>query len=98
MGHDPRFGHFSNGYERVASCGSPSAGVSTWGPAVLNDGMRAVVTCESCGLRQEVARAIPEPTTFHIVCHRCELSLLVTVTQADILTAESAVGAGLARR
>ncbi|MGA8207959.1 MAG: hypothetical protein WB801_01260 [Candidatus Dormiibacterota bacterium] len=45
-----------------------------------------------------MARAIPEPTTFHIVCHRCELSLLVTVTQADILTAESAVGAGSARR
>ncbi len=60
--------------------------------------MRAVVTCESCGLRQEVARAIPEPTTFHIVCHRCELSLLVTVTEADILTAAASVEAGSARR
>ncbi|HVB53946.1 MAG TPA: hypothetical protein VNF24_07100 [Candidatus Acidoferrales bacterium] len=60
--------------------------------------MRAVVTCESCGLRQEVARAIPEPTTFHIVCHRCELSLLVTVTEADIQSAAASVGAGSARR
>ena len=60
--------------------------------------MRAVVTCESCGLRQEVARAIPEPTVFHIVCHRCEQSLLVTVTEADILTAEASVGASSARR
>ena len=60
--------------------------------------MRAVVTCESCGLRQEVARVIPEPTTFHIVCHRCELSLLVTVTEADILTAAASVAAGAARR
>ena len=60
--------------------------------------MRAVVTCESCGLRQEVARAIPEPTTFHIVCHRCELSLLVIVTEADIRSAASSVTAGSARR
>jgi len=60
--------------------------------------MRAVVTCESCGLRQEVARAIPEPTTFHIVCHRCELSLLVTVTDADIRSAAASVATGSARR
>ncbi len=60
--------------------------------------MRAVVTCESCGKRQEVARAIPEPTTFHIICHGCEQSLLVTVTRADILTAEAAVRTGLVRR
>ncbi|MGH7667727.1 MAG: hypothetical protein ACRENY_07070 [Candidatus Dormibacteria bacterium] len=60
--------------------------------------MRAVVTCENCGLRQEVARAIPEPTQFHIICHRCELSLLVTVTDADIRSAAAAVEAGSARR
>jgi transcription elongation factor Elf1 len=60
--------------------------------------MRAVVTCESCGLRQEVARAIPEPTSFHIVCHRCELSLLVTVTEADIVSAAASVAASTARR
>jgi uncharacterized paraquat-inducible protein A len=59
--------------------------------------MRAVVTCESCGLRQEVARSIAEPTTFHIVCHRCEKSLMVTVTQSDIRTAAATVGAGSAR-
>ncbi|MGH7610072.1 MAG: hypothetical protein ACREOD_09115 [Candidatus Dormibacteria bacterium] len=60
--------------------------------------MRAVVTCESCAFRQEVARTIPEPTTFHIVCHRCEQSLLVTVTQADIHSAEASLGASSARR
>jgi hypothetical protein len=60
--------------------------------------MRAVVTCESCGLRQAVARAIPEPTTFHIVCHRCELSLLVTVTDADIRSAAASMVPTSARR
>lgn len=45
-----------------------------------------------------MARAIPEPTVFHIVCHRCERSLLVTVTEADILTAEASLGASSARR
>ncbi|MGA2872979.1 MAG: hypothetical protein ABSF27_05270 [Candidatus Dormibacteria bacterium] len=60
--------------------------------------MRAVVTCENCGLRQEVARAIPEPTTFHIICHSCEQSLLVTVTRADIRSAEAAVRTASARR
>ncbi|MGH7639430.1 MAG: hypothetical protein ACREN7_04470 [Candidatus Dormibacteria bacterium] len=61
--------------------------------------MRAVVTCENCGLRQEVARSIPQPTQFHIICHRCELSLLVTVTRSDIETAASAsLRAGSSRR
>ncbi|HUY09531.1 MAG TPA: hypothetical protein VMW80_08810 [Candidatus Dormibacteraeota bacterium] len=45
-----------------------------------------------------MARAIPEPTTFHIVCHRCELSLLVTVTDADIRSAAASVATGSARR
>ncbi|MGA7173500.1 MAG: hypothetical protein WCB86_00160 [Candidatus Dormiibacterota bacterium] len=45
-----------------------------------------------------MARAIPEPTTFHIVCHRCELSLLVTVTEADIRSAAASIAAGSARR
>jgi len=60
--------------------------------------MRAVVTCESCGLRQEVARAIPEPTTFHIVCQSCELSLMVTVTDADIRSAVASMVPTSARR
>ncbi|MGA9774921.1 MAG: hypothetical protein WBU92_03260 [Candidatus Dormiibacterota bacterium] len=51
--------------------------------------MRAVVTCEACGFRQEVAREIPQPTSFHIICHRCEQSLRVSVTPADIRTAEA---------
>jgi hypothetical protein len=51
--------------------------------------MRAVVTCEGCGFRQEVARDIPQPTSFHLICHRCEQSLMVSVTQADIRTAEA---------
>lgn len=51
--------------------------------------MRAVVTCEACGFRQEVARDIPRPTSFHLICHRCEQSLKVTVTDADIRTAEA---------
>ncbi|MHB1522670.1 MAG: hypothetical protein ACYCS9_03845 [Candidatus Dormibacteria bacterium] len=53
--------------------------------------MRAVVSCEACGFRQEVARDIPRPTTFHLVCHHCEQSLRVTVTAADIRTAEAMV-------
>jgi hypothetical protein len=36
-----------------------------------------------------VARDIPQPTNFHIICHRCEQSLVVSVTQADIRTAEA---------
>jgi len=55
----------------------------------LNCRMRAVVTCEGCGFRQEVARDIPQPTSFHLICHRCEQSLMVSVTQADIRTAEA---------
>ena len=53
--------------------------------------MRAVVTCEGCGFRQEVARDIPRPTNFHVICHRCEQSLTVNVTQADIRTAQALV-------
>jgi transcription elongation factor Elf1 len=51
--------------------------------------MRAIVTCECCGHRQTVARAIRRPEVFHIVCHDCERSLRVEVTAADIDTAET---------
>ncbi len=57
----------------------------------FNGTMRAVVSCEACGFRQEVARDIPRPTTFHLICHHCEQSLRVTVTAADIRTAEAMV-------
>lgn len=49
--------------------------------------MRAVVTCECCGHRQTVARAIRAPETFHLVCHACERSLRVDVTAEDISAA-----------
>ncbi|MHB1499947.1 MAG: hypothetical protein ACYCYK_02055 [Candidatus Dormibacteria bacterium] len=49
--------------------------------------MRAVVTCEGCGFRQEVAREIVRPSTFHLICHRCEQGLVVSVTEADLRTA-----------
>ncbi len=66
-------------------------GDSHRGSADFNGSMRAVVSCEACGFRQEVARDIPRPTTFHLVCHHCEQSLRVTVTAADIRTAEAMV-------
>ena len=51
--------------------------------------MRAVVTCECCGHRQAIARQIVRPESFNLICHRCEQSLMVSVTQADIRTAEA---------
>jgi transcription elongation factor Elf1 len=52
--------------------------------------MRAIVTCECCGHRQTVARAIERPGTFHLVCHECERSLRVDVTDEDLSAARSA--------
>ena len=52
--------------------------------------MRAIVTCECCGHRQTVARAIDRPGTFHLVCHECERSLRVDVTDAELSAARSA--------
>ena len=49
--------------------------------------MRAVVTCESCGHRQTVARPIGKPESFHMVCHECEGVLKVEVTERDLLSA-----------
>ena len=49
--------------------------------------MRAVVTCESCGHRQAVARPIAEPESFFVICHECEGVLRVEVTERDLRTA-----------
>ena len=49
--------------------------------------MRAIVTCECCGHRQTVARAIDHPGTFHLVCHECERSLRVDVSVDDLSAA-----------
>ncbi|MFN2451926.1 MAG: hypothetical protein ABR541_06205 [Candidatus Dormibacteria bacterium] len=49
--------------------------------------MRAVVTCECCGHRQAVARAIERPESFHLVCHRCEGVLRVDVSATDLAAA-----------
>jgi transcription elongation factor Elf1 len=51
--------------------------------------MRAIVTCECCGHRQTVARAIRRPESFYLVCHECERSLRVEVTAQDIHAAEA---------
>jgi hypothetical protein len=54
--------------------------------------MRAIVTCESCGHRQTIARAIERPGTFHLVCHECERSLRVDVTNEDLAAARGTDG------
>ena len=51
--------------------------------------MRAIVTCECCGHRQTVARAIRTPESFYLVCHECERSLRVEVTDDDIRAAQA---------
>lgn len=52
--------------------------------------MRAIVTCECCGHRQTVARPIRRPQVFYVVCHDCERSLRVEVSDADLQAAELA--------
>lgn len=52
--------------------------------------MRAIVTCECCGHRQAVARAIRRPESFHVICHACEGVLKVEVTDADLRAARTA--------
>lgn len=59
--------------------------------------MRAVVTCECCGHRQAVARAIVEPESFFLICHECEGVLRVQVTQEAIRTAEALAAARQSR-
>lgn len=54
--------------------------------------MRAIVTCESCGHRQAVARPIRSPEAFHVVCHECEGVLRVEVTADDLRGAQRSVG------
>ncbi|HEX3605950.1 MAG TPA: hypothetical protein VH134_08510 [Candidatus Dormibacteraeota bacterium] len=51
--------------------------------------MRAIVTCECCGHRQTVARAIDRSGTFHLVCHECERSLRIDVTDEDLRAART---------
>lgn len=52
--------------------------------------MRAVVTCECCGRRQAVARAIERPESFFVMCHGCESVLSVHVTDKDLRAARAA--------
>ncbi len=89
MGRGRRFREPCGGDDRVANCRKLSPTRPKGCQLHFNVGMRAVVTCEGCGFRQEVARDIPQPTSFHIICHRCEQSLMVSVSQADIRTAEA---------
>ncbi len=51
--------------------------------------MRAVVTCESCGYRETVARSIRTAQSFYVVCHECEGVLRVEVTDADLAAAQA---------
>ncbi len=51
--------------------------------------MRAIVTCEGCGYRQTVARQLDRPESFHLICHGCERTLLVSVTAIDMRTARA---------
>jgi hypothetical protein len=51
--------------------------------------MRAVVTCESCGHREAIARPICRPESFHVICHGCEGVLRVEVTGADLRAAHA---------
>ena len=51
--------------------------------------MRAVVTCESCGFRETIARPIRTAQAFYVVCHQCEGVLRVEVTEADLLAAQA---------
>ena len=37
--------------------------------------MRVTITCEDCGERHRLERAISEPGPIWIVCHSCELPL-----------------------
>lgn len=55
--------------------------------------MRAVVTCECCGHRQTVERAIARPESFFLVCHECEGVLRVQVTAEAIRSAEARAAA-----
>jgi len=59
--------------------------------------MRAIVTCECCGHRQTVARAIGTPESFHLVCHECERSLRVEVTRDDIRSATNPTAKPMSR-
>lgn len=59
--------------------------------------MRAIVTCECCGHRQTVARPIHRPEIFYLVCHDCERSLRVEVSDADIRAAETAHARSMTR-
>lgn len=58
--------------------------------------MRAIVTCECCGHRQTVARPIRRPETFYLICHECERSLRVDVTDVDIQSAQITPRSGAA--
>ncbi|HEY2705893.1 MAG TPA: hypothetical protein VGL20_19605 [Candidatus Dormibacteraeota bacterium] len=60
--------------------------------------MRAIVTCECCGHRQTVARAIEQPGTFHLVCHECERSLRIDVSREDLSAAARTPGSASADR
>ena len=51
--------------------------------------MRAVVTCESCGFRETVARSINAAQAFFVVCHQCEGVLRVEVTEEDLKAAQA---------
>jgi len=59
--------------------------------------MRAIVTCECCGHRQAVARAIERPGTFHLICHECERSLRVDVSDAELNAARNAASSAAGR-
>lgn len=37
--------------------------------------MRVTITCEDCGERHRLERAVTEPGPIWIVCHSCELPL-----------------------
>ncbi|GAC1337520.1 MAG: hypothetical protein NVSMB29_01980 [Candidatus Dormibacteria bacterium] len=59
--------------------------------------MRAIVTCECCGHRQAVARAIDRPESFHLVCHECEGVLRVDVSADDLRSAAATAAAAPTR-
>jgi hypothetical protein len=58
--------------------------------------MRITITCEECGRRHRLERAIADPGSIWIVCHDCELPLRAVLESQDatVPTAFSAAWSG----
>jgi hypothetical protein len=59
------------------------------GPRTINGGhegdtVHVIVTCECCGRRHSLARAVDRPQVLHLICHGCERCLRVEVSARDM--------------